>query len=807
MDEHRLALRRLRTRPGTALVSMVTLACSIGAAAATWSLVSAVLLEPLPVREPDRLMVVGRRVTTGPQAGSMRTGHTYPFFPQLRDGGIFERTIAEWAPPLQLLASTGSLPIQTRFAFVSHDYFDVLGVPVPLGRTFTADDDRRGAAPVAVLTDRYWRLTFDGSPDVLGRTITVSGKPATIVGVASRGFRGLNLAVSPDVYLPFHTIGDVGGASMNFFAEAGHGSAPTAGVTIVGRLPEGVSMTQAEGRVGPELFGLVDVNTHAVPAAARGDMRQFSRLLASTVTLLLLIGCGTVGMLLLLRTEARREELAVCLALGASRAQLARGIAIEGALLALGGALLALPVASWLFNSARAFQLPGGVDIGLLELSMDMRVMAGAIAAAVTATLLIAVVAAGFGFAANLTDALRSSPGSTQRLSRRGTRTALVAGQVAIAMVLLAGAGLFARSLVAALGLNPALATARIVSTDVSLGPYGYNAARAGAFFDDLLGRLAGNPAIASMALSNSMGGMTPAGSFVIDGLRRQFPSTVGFVAVDDRYFDTIGIAVIEGRDFAVDDREASPRVAIVSESFGRMVSNGGSPIGRLITMPFYRMGQAADVMQVVGVVPDIITTITIAEPLVMYLPLSQHPGGTSRTVTMLAAAHADDARREVMGAVRQIDPSLSAGPMLTMDERIGRQMGAQRFGGNVLGALGIIALLLTVLGSYVVAESMAVRRMREMGIRAALGARGGQLAALVLAETGRLVGIGLLAGLLLAWLGANTIRAFLFLVTPLDPLVLGGAAILILTLALGVSVQPARRVARVDLGRVLKEG
>jgi putative ABC transport system permease protein len=373
-------------------------------------------------------------------------------------------------------------------------------------------------------------------------------------------------------------------------------------------------------------------------------------------------------------------------------------------------------------------------------------------------------------------------------------------------MVLVVGAGLFARSLIAALSLNPAFATARIVTTDLSLTQYGYDAPRARGFFDELIGRIGGNPAIAAVALSDSQGGMTPAGSLVIDGLRRQFPSMVSFTAVDDRYFDAIGVRVIEGRDFTADDRQASPRVAIVSESFGRMMSSGGSPLGQRMAMPRSQVGKPPDLVEVVGVVPDIITNVGVAEPLAMYFPLSQQRGGTSRTVTMLAATDADAARRESMTAIRQIDRAVSPGPMLTMDERIGRQMSSQRFGVVVLGTLSVIAVLLTLLGTYVLAESMAVLRMREMGIRAALGARRSQLAAIVLAETGRLIGAGLLGGLLLAWLGAGTIRALLFRVAPLDPISIGGAATLVLTLALVVSVRPALRAAHVDLARVLKE-
>jgi putative ABC transport system permease protein len=223
------------------------------------------------------------------------------------------------------------------------------------------------------------------------------------------------------------------------------------------------------------------------------------------------------------------------------------------------------------------------------------------------------------------------------------------------------------------------------------------------------------------------------------------------------------------------------------------------------ITMPFSRPPAPPDVMEVVGVVPDVITNVTVLEPLMMYFPLAQHPAGTSRAIAFRPAGDTDAARREVMAVIRQIDPAVTPAPILSMEEQLGRQMSAQQFGATVLGALGVIAVLLTVLGAYVVAESMAVLRMREMGIRAALGATRAQLAAIVLAETGRLTGLGLVAGLFVAWLSRGLIASFLFRVAPFDPATLGAVAAAILTLALLVSVRPALRAGRVDLGAVLK--
>ena len=817
MDELRLAIRRLTKRPGASIVSIVTLACAIGAASATWSLLSAVLLRPLPVKDADRLVVPGT-ITRFGQGIGISHGFTYPMFPLVRDAGIFEHAAAEWTPPLPLFTVTtaGSLPVRTAFGFATHDLFDLLGVQIVLGRTFTADDDRRGAAPVAILTDRYWRRVFDARADAIGRTITIGGKPATIVGVAQRGFRGLELSEPVDAYLPLMTIADVGNKLTNYFAEAGHVSSPSSGIKLVGRLGPATSAEQAAARLAAvdmpgyrpghpkPAFVLTPIHVAATPARARAGMLEFTRLLGTTVALLLFIGCGTVGMLLLIRTEARREEMAVCVALGASRGRLAKGVAFEGALLSAAGAVAAVPVAWWLFRGMSASQLPGRIDIGLLDLALDTRVVLSAAAFALLASLLISLIAATFGIRASAAESLRTRGGATPRVTRRRTRAALVTAQVAVAMVLVAGAGLFARSLSAALGLNAGVDMERVISGGIDLGPYGYNVPRATAFFDDLYAALRANPAVESLAYSISRGSM--AGKLSVDGVPRQFSSDVLFTSVDRRYFDTMRLSVIAGRNFTEHDQPGAPLVAIVSESFARKLAEGGSAIGRRIQMPFRRADRPADVMEVVGVVGDVVTRVSVLEPLDMYFPVEQMNPGLGRTLVVRATGTSDAARREIVGAVKAIDPAVAPSPLITLEERIGQQMAPQRLGAIVLGALGIIAVLLTILGTYVLAESMAAMRMREMGIRAALGATRGQLGAIVMAETGRLVGFGLIVGLGLAWLGANTIRAFLFQVQPFDPLTLTAVAGTILTLALMVSVRPALRAAQVDLGTVLKD-
>lgn len=811
MDDIRLALRRLGKRPGATLASIVTLACAIGATAATWSLVSAVLLSPLRVDDPERLFLVSLRYESARGSGTSDS-HTYRKYPAVRDAGVFDGLAAGGAP-LPLLVETGSSSRMRDVFFASHDYFDTLGVRPAIGREFGPEEDTRGGPAVAVLSDRFWRSDFGASPDVIGRELAVRGRPVTVIGVAPARFRGLELAQAPDLYMPLHAI-DRSSDMYSWFEEPNRRASPIGFVRMVGRLPPGVSAAQAEGRlqalaageVGDATFVLTPAVTAAIPEASRAGVEQFSRLLVATVGLLLLIGCLTVGMLQLIRTEARRDEFAMCLALGATRARLARGVAIEGAVLAAAGALLSLPVSLALFSGVRAFELPGRISLDLLGLSLDGRVLAAAAGGAAIATLVVALVAGVFGAAANIADVLRSRSGATPRLTRRRTRAFLVMAQVAVAVVLVLGAGLFARSVMRALNLNAGFDTGRLVTGGINLTAYGYAPPRARVFFDTLRARLDANPAFASVSLSGSPGGMTTRGKVEIDGEARQLPSFLAYANIDERYFSTVGQTVTRGRDFNRDDRAGAPLVAIVSESLARSLADGGNPIGHRVAEFFNRAGQPPDTMEIVGVVPDVVSNVREIEPLVIYRPLAQHAGAPPSRITLRASGDVNVAIREAMTVVRQIDPAITAPTFLTMDRQILNQMGPQRFGMLVMGTLGTIAVLLAALGIYVLAETMASMRRRELGIRAALGASRSQLGGLVVSETARLVGLGLVVGLALAWLGAGTIRAFLFQVEPVDPTTIGVVAGLILVLALIVTARPAIQAARVDLGRVLRE-
>jgi putative ABC transport system permease protein len=472
------------------------------------------------------------------------------------------------------------------------------------------------------------------------------------------------------------------------------------------------------------------------------------------------------------------------------------------------GAALALPVAWWLFWGTRSFQLPGGIRIALLDLTLDIRTVIACVAIGGIATLMIAALTATFGFSADLADALRSRANATPRLTHNRTRGALVIGQVAVALVLLSGAGLFARSLIAAMNLNAGLDTKGVIMTPIGLGQYRgrYDPVRAAAFFEDLSNRLASNPAIESLAYKVQEGGMTSAGQLMIDGQARKFPSTVWITTVSPDYFRMMRIPLISGRDFSKDDRENGKLAVIVSESFGWQLANGRSPLGARVQMPYSKVGQKPPEAEVVGVVGDVVSNVSVAEPLDMYFAIAQMAPVLSRTLAVRPAGDLDRARREIVSAIREIDPIVTPGPIQTLEEGIISQMGPQTFGVSVMGALGSIAALLTLLGTYVLAESLATSRYREIGIRAALGANRAQLAGIVFKETFRLTAVGIVIGLFLSWAGAGTIRSLLFRVKPLDPLTIGTVCAGMLIVAIAVSLRPALRAANVNISRILRE-
>lgn len=811
MDDVRYAARRLRKQPFATLASILTLACAIGAAAATWSLISVVLLHPLRIEKPETMYEIGFRAPFR-DTTQYQSGFTYPMATAIRNAGIMP--LAAWGSigartPLLVKAHGEARPRGIYFA--SAQFLDVLGVAPAAGRFFSEVEDVPGGPMVAVVSHRFWQSELDGQSSAIGSTIFVRDQPTLIVGVLPRSFRGLEVGRSPDLVMPVHTI-----ERVHTWEGLFGNRPPLHWVSLVGRLPEGATPGQVAGRLnalglawqtaGDRTFELVDAETASLSAESRQDLRKFSTLLGGTVVLMLAIGSLTVGMLLLLRTEARGGEFAMCLALGASRARLATGVMLEGVLLAAAGTILAIPVSHLAFAGMGQFRLPGGIRMELLDLSVDSTVLVGSAAASVACVLLIGGLASLFVLRGSHGDALRAHAGATPRVTRRRSRAALVTAQVAVTLVLVSGAGLFASSVTRALSLNPTIDTSRLLWGEVDPVAEGYSVERARVFVDDLKARLLARPEISAVAFSSSNQGTS---QVVINGVAQNLGRRlVSLVAVDDGYLDTVGLRLLAGRGFAARDSAGSPPVAIVSESLARAIAGTGSVLGLRIGVDpkFSPMKES----EIVGVVPDIKVPNSL-EPTTLYLSERQYqvrvyPGSGGPKLVIQPAAQTVAAIAAFTDSMRSLDSAIRPAPMTTLDERIMATMAPQRFGMTLMGGLGAIALLLSVLGTYVVAESMATLRRREMGIRAALGATGGQLGSILLTDTLRLVGAGLVLGFGLSWLGAETIRAFLFQVQPFDALVTGLVSLLIITMALVVSLRPALAAARLDLATVLRQ-
>ena len=814
LPEGRLALRRLRRQPGTTLAAVVTLATAFAAALGTWILIDSVLLTPVPAAsEPDRLLVVRERYPSRDGSPGRLGAHMlFSRLTLLRDSGVFTAVAAIGRNPA--LVGDPARPVTKDVAFVTANFFATLGVRLTRGRGILPEDDREGAPLVAVLTHQYWRAEFGGDPNVLGKTLRVGDAVATVIGIAPSHFRGVNLGDAPVLFVPVHTAYDVLGRGMDYLDRGLPRTSPVSFFTMIGRLPAdrthaqaGAALAGIAGDPRRGTFEVMPLALAALPEAARPDMERFTTLLACTVGLLLLIGILSVGLLVLIRTESRREELAMCRALGASKARLIRGVLAESAWLSMAGVLLAIPLTIGLLAAARTFELPGRISVDWLSMSVDSRVVLLAASIVFVATSLIGLMAAGVGLGGQVAEVLRARSGATARLSRRRTRQALLVIQVAVAMVLLVGTGLFARSVAAALRLNATLSPADVVTTSLSVRGFGYAPAEAAQFFRQVRDELAVHPGFQSVGLRASAGAMSGGGIVTFNGERREVPSFLGYVHVDEHYFSTIGLPILAGRNFAPTDTESSELVGMVSESLGRFIARGGNPVGMKITESSRRLDRPEpDVVRIIGVVPDLVINVNVLEPLALYYTMRQKSPSQSLGVHVRSRLGPGAVATEIRNIVDRLDARVAPSAPATLQDLMARQMAPQQFGAAVLGALATVALILTLLSTYVMAEMMTKARERELGIRAALGATARHLGGLIVSESVVLVGLGLVGGLALTWLAASTVDALLYQTEPFDLPAIGGATLAIVMLALLIAARPVLRAARVDIAGLLRE-
>ena len=810
-QDFRYALRSLRRRPVFVATVVTTLALGIGANTAVFSLIDAVLLHPIAVDHPERLVAVveaGRPGSTG-----RSTFPTYRDF--VAQSSAFSGLAAYEGTSITL--TDGGTPHEVSVAFVTDNYFSVLGTRAALGRTMTpSDPTEAGANPVVVISGGLWRLHFGADPSIVGKTMHVSGQSLTIIGVADERFHGTELAAPPDLWAPISMVPtlSMGLLSMPHILESRTGPAF---FRIVGRLAPGMTRERAaaelntiaarqpviaakDGKpavvVGGQRVSLLPI-TESAATRDRDSLIQFVRLLLAVVALTLLLACVNVANLMVVRAAERARELGVRAALGATGARLLRQLLLESVLLALAGGTAGLLVGLATVRLLSAFTLPGNIALSQLHLGLDPRVLAFTSVLSVLTAVAFGVVPAWRASRPDVVDVLKHSDGRAPTLAGRG---AMLTVQVAISLVLLIAAGLFLRSLQEALSTGLGFDPRPLAAVSTPMQFEGRTAEHVRRYME-IVDRTAALPGMTAVAASTHLP-LAPMGGWTApwnDGPAMQSPPPnrktvrLPMQSVTPAYFTVLGLPILSGRGLTAQDGATSPRVAVLNESAARAFWPNESALGKQIS------SMDAETYTVVGVARDVkYSTLQDKDVPVGYAPMVQNePIGA---ITFVVRS---DNPKAAVAAIQQTMKSTAPelvirNPRLVIDQ-IDQVLMPQRFGATLLSVFSLVALAVAAVGIYGTVAYTVARRTTEIGIRMALGARRQDVLELVLFRTGAAVAVGIGIGVTGAALATKLLVHFLFGITALDGLAFGGAVGVMVAVAIGVALVPARRATRVD--------
>ena len=826
-QDFRYGVRSLRKSPGFTLTVVLTLALGIGANTAAFTLINTFLLNPLPVRDASRLVAM-ETVDNNKAAGE---GRLLPVsYLNLKDfeerNQVFTH-LTGYTHPIPLTLSGGEKSERIFASLVTGNYFDTLGLRPVLGRFFGPEEDRvPGANPVAVVGYTAWQQRFGGTSDIIGRAIRLNNTVVTILGVAPEGFKGITAVFGPDLWLPATMAEQFLPRHRRWSSSAAdvqtHNALRHRGELVfraAGRLKPGVGTDQAEANVKaiaaalvqeyPELNQAHTVALRPLTQAAFGETTQAgflgSIILMVVVGLVLLIACSNAANLLLARAASRRQEIAVRLALGASRYRLLRQLLAESTLLGLISGVIGLGIAYQGCELLWSFR-PAEVENNFVDPKLDLNVLVFALLISLLTGLLFGIAPSVQSSRADVVETLKEETRTAGR-SRRNVnfRNCLLVGQVALTLICLTTAALLLRSMQRAYAIDPGFQTDRLMIALTNPGQAGYDKPRMEQYYRDVRSRVSHIPGVTSVSWASNLpmfARLSRAISIEGQELRRQHESVRAIVnTVDLDYFATLDISITQGRDFTDADLPETVPVAIVNDMMARRNFPDQSPLGKR-----FRFAGDAVVREIIGVVKTANYTSLGEEPQAcIFLPLRQN---FSDSMVLYLETRGDPAlmlnvlRREL----RSIDPQLDVSDVRTGGKIIDQALFSSRMGVGLMSIIGLLALGLACIGLYGIVAYLVSQRQHEIGLRVALGATQVSVLRLVIGQGMKLVAVGIALGIIGAAFVGRGLRVLLFGLSPTDPISIFGAAFVLATVALLACYLPARRASRLDPLVALRE-
>jgi putative ABC transport system permease protein len=789
----RFAWRMIAKTPGFAAVVVLTLALGIGANTAIFSVVNAILLRPLPFRDPERLVRVFQTYSKMPEGIE---GLSPADFIALRDGTRAFENVAMYSVPNEGFTFTeGDRAEHVYGVAASADFFTVLGVPPLLGQTFQRGDDAAGKPPEAVISYGFWQRELGGDPHVVGRSVRFAGRTMPVIGVMPAGF--------------WYPRGDRADVWIAMTVQPPHRQGPW-GYSAIGRVRAGATESEvaadldraaaAVQQQSPSVTERWTMVTRPLQYQLVRDMRPVLLLLLASVGLVLAIACVNVTNLMLARASVREREMAVRAALGASRFRIIRQMVTESAVLAGAGALAGVLLARWLVAAMVALTPANFQMLRDAAITADGRVLAVTALVSFAGAMCFGIAPALVAFRSSLAGVVTDgSRGATGAPTRRRLLMGLVVAEFALSGLLLVGAGLVARSLLALESVSPGIRPDHVLTASIALPGARYDTQeKISGFFDRWTTGVRNLPGVDVVALGDGLppGFGVGATDFHVDGQpvpEGQVQPIAESPFVDGAYFRALGIPLISGRLFDARETPASPNVVIINQTLARRFFGSVDPVGRALVIG----GNPPST--IVGVVGDVkYTSLDVSDDITLYVPITQNPVRGANLVVR-TRGNPIDLLPSIRAELAKIDPEIALGRTRTMDELLSDSVERPRFRATLLLAFAGVALLLAAVGIYGVMAYSVAQRTREMGVRLAIGAQPSAVTKLVIGEGVRLAAIGVGIGLVAAAGVTRLMAGLLFGVQPIDPPTFAVVAALMILVALVACWIPARRATRAD--------